>query len=43
MERLTALPEVVESVYESLHFYQGIVAIMDVLRLTNTFVQVSAS
>jgi methionyl-tRNA synthetase len=40
-ERLASLPEAVEAAYESFHFYQGIVAIMDVLRLTNTFVQVT--
>ena len=39
-QRLAGLPEAVEAAYESLHFYQGIVAIMDMLRLTNSFVQV---
>ena len=39
-ERLEALPAVVEAAYDSFHFYEGIVAIMDVLRLTNSFVQV---
>ena len=39
MEHLEKLPELVEQSYENFYFYQGIVHVMDALRITNQFVQ----
>eukprot|EP00088_Acartia_fossae_P044962 TRINITY_DN4800_c0_g1_i6.p1 TRINITY_DN4800_c0_g1~~TRINITY_DN4800_c0_g1_i6.p1 ORF type:complete len:186 (-),score=17.32 TRINITY_DN4800_c0_g1_i6:18-575(-) len=39
MNHLEALPEKVEMSFENFNFYEGIVHVMDVLRVTNHFVQ----